>query len=138
MPLAWFRPAGSMPWLGLLLGLSLAAHADTPAISNVGPDSKIDTSRIGTVDDLVAAREGAGAVNGQRPATTEDRAERVAQLMTIGAAACPMPTRLHPVSRLFLESYLGGRMATPHFQRYFSLPNSRYIPLAECLVRTFG
>ena len=51
---------------------------------------------------------------------------------------CSFPERLHPVSRLFLEAYLEGRMPTTQFQRFFSLPNSDYIPLAECLVQVFG
>lgn len=49
--------------------------------------------------------------------------------------ACDFPERLHPVSRLFLDAYLEQRMSTEEFQRFFSLPNSDYIQLAECLVR---
>ena len=45
------------------------------------------------------------------------------------------PERLHPVSRIFLDAYLDQRMSAEAFQRFFSLPNSDYIQLAECLVR---
>ena len=51
---------------------------------------------------------------------------------------CSFPERLHPVSQLFLDAFLEGRMTAAEFRRFFSLPNSDYIPLAECLVRLFG
>ncbi len=47
---------------------------------------------------------------------------------------CNFPDRLHPVSRLFLEAFLEGRMTTQQFLRFFSLPNSDYIPIAKCFV----
>jgi hypothetical protein len=47
---------------------------------------------------------------------------------------CNFPDRLHPASRLFLEAFLEGRMTTQEFLRFFSLPNSDYIPLAKCFV----
>ncbi len=49
-------------------------------------------------------------------------------------ALCSFPARLHPASRLFLDSYIAGRIATREFLRVFSLPNSDYIPLARCFV----
>lgn len=56
----------------------------------------------------------------------------------VAALTCDFPERLHPVSRLFLDAFLEGRMSASDFQRFFSLPNSDYIPLAECLVRLFS
>jgi hypothetical protein len=47
---------------------------------------------------------------------------------------CTVPERLHPASEHFLWLYLRGDMSEQHFQRLFSLPNSDYIPLAECLI----
>lgn len=47
---------------------------------------------------------------------------------------CSFPARLHPASQLFLDSYIAGRIATHEFLRFFSLPNSDYIPLARCFV----
>lgn len=47
---------------------------------------------------------------------------------------CQFPVRLHPVSQLFLDYYIAGKMTTPAFLRFFSLPNSDYIPLAQCFV----
>jgi hypothetical protein len=47
---------------------------------------------------------------------------------------CQFPVRLHPVSQLFLDYYVAGKMTTPEFLRFFSLPNSDYIPLAQCFV----
>lgn len=47
---------------------------------------------------------------------------------------CQFPVRLHPVSQLFLDYYIAGKMTTPEFLRFFSLPNSDYIPLAQCFV----
>ncbi len=52
----------------------------------------------------------------------------------IAHVACNFPDRLHPVSQLFLDAFIQGRMTTPEFLRFFSLPNSDYIPLARCLV----
>lgn len=56
----------------------------------------------------------------------------------IAQLACEFPERLHPVSRLFLDAFLEQRMPATEFQRFFSLPNSDYIQLAECLVRLFS
>lgn len=53
----------------------------------------------------------------------------------IAHLVCDFPARLHPASRIFLDAFLDGRMTAAEFQRFFSLPNSDYIPLAECLVR---
>lgn len=47
---------------------------------------------------------------------------------------CQFPVRLHPVSQLFLDYFVAGKMTTPEFLRFFSLPNSDYIPLAQCFV----
>lgn len=52
----------------------------------------------------------------------------------IAMTVCEFPSRLHPVSRLFLDYYVAGDMSTPEFLRFFSLPNSDYIPLAQCFV----
>ena len=47
--------------------------------------------------------------------------------------AC-LPERLHPVSRAFLEYWLTGIMPTREFLRWFHMPNSDYLPVAQCLV----
>ena len=47
---------------------------------------------------------------------------------------CEFPVRLHPVSQMLLDSYVAGHISTPEFLRFFSLPNSDYIPLAQCFV----
>lgn len=47
---------------------------------------------------------------------------------------CRFPDRLHPVSQNIVDYYLTGVLTTPEFLRFFSLPNSDYIPLARCLV----
>ncbi len=52
----------------------------------------------------------------------------------IAQFVCNFPDRLHPVSRLFLDAFLEGRMTTQQFLRFFSLPNSDYIPIAKCFV----
>ena len=57
----------------------------------------------------------------------------------LAMVACQFPERLHPVSQLFLDLFLRGRLTTgrlttPEFLRFFSLPNSDYLPLAECFI----
>lgn len=47
---------------------------------------------------------------------------------------CEFPLRLHPVSQSLLESFIAGLISTPEFLRFFSLPNSDYIPLAQCFI----
>lgn len=47
---------------------------------------------------------------------------------------CVWPDRLHPASEHFLNLYLFGHMPEGEFLRFFSLPNSTYIPLGRCLV----
>ena len=52
----------------------------------------------------------------------------VAQLL------CDFPAGLHPVSQMFLDAYIVGMIITADFLRFFSLPNSDYIPLGQCFV----
>jgi hypothetical protein len=54
--------------------------------------------------------------------------------LTARLRAC-LPVRLHPVSRQFLQQWLAGEIGTRTFRRFFHMPNSAYLPVAECLVR---
>jgi hypothetical protein len=47
--------------------------------------------------------------------------------------AC-LPDRIHPVSQLFLDQWLDGRMATAEFMRWFHMPNSDYLSVTECIL----
>ena len=47
--------------------------------------------------------------------------------------AC-LPDRLHPVSHTFLGYWLEGIMSTPEFLRWFHMPNSDYLEVAQCLL----
>jgi hypothetical protein len=47
---------------------------------------------------------------------------------------CDFPARLHPVSQMFLDAYIGGKLTTAEFLRFFSLPNSDYVPLGQCFI----
>lgn len=49
---------------------------------------------------------------------------------------CHIVTPLHPVSQDFLDAFVRGDMSAYLFQWFFSLPNSDYIPLAECILHT--
>jgi len=51
--------------------------------------------------------------------------------------AC-LPARLHPVSRMFLEAFLAGRITQQDFLWAFHLPNSDYLPVAQCIVKTLS
>jgi hypothetical protein len=51
--------------------------------------------------------------------------------------AC-LPERLHPVSRMFLEAFLAGRISQQDFLWAFHLPNSDYLPVAACIVKTLS
>ncbi len=48
--------------------------------------------------------------------------------------AC-LPERLHPVSLMFLEQWLSGALPTHEFLRWFHMPNSTYLPVAQCLLK---
>lgn len=48
--------------------------------------------------------------------------------------ACQFPERLHPVSQMLLDYFIAGEISTPEFLRFFSLPNSDYIPIAQCFI----
>lgn len=50
----------------------------------------------------------------------------------IAQSLCEFPDRLHPVSEMILDYYIAGMLTTHDFQRFFSLPNSDYIPIAKC------
>lgn len=47
--------------------------------------------------------------------------------------AC-LPDRLHPVSQMFLERWLSGDLTTAEFLRWFHMPNSSYLSVAECVL----
>jgi len=47
--------------------------------------------------------------------------------------AC-LPSRLHPISQMFLETWLDGGMSTAEFLRWFHMPNSAYLPVAQCIL----
>ena len=51
--------------------------------------------------------------------------------------AC-LPARLHPVSRMFLEAFLRGNITQQEFLWAFHLPNSDYLPVAECIVKALS
>ena len=53
--------------------------------------------------------------------------------MTLEILMC-LPERLHPVSRMFLENWLAGEMSTPEFLRWFHMPNSDYLSVAQCIL----
>ncbi len=53
--------------------------------------------------------------------------------MTPRILAC-LPEKLHPVSRMFLDTWLSGDMSTAEFLRWFHMPNSDYLPIAQCLL----
>ena len=52
----------------------------------------------------------------------------------VAMVVCGFPDVLHPVSQDLLDGYLGGQLSAPQFLRAFSLPNSDYVPLGQCLV----
>lgn len=45
-----------------------------------------------------------------------------------------LPERLHPVSKMFLEAWLNGEMSTAQFLRWFHMPNSDYLDVAQCIL----
>ena len=49
-----------------------------------------------------------------------------------------LPDRLHPVSRMFLEQWLAGEMSTAEFLRWFHMPNSDYLSVAQCILATIA
>lgn len=71
----------------------------------------------------------------QPGSAVQELTQRSAEL---AQAACDFPPRLHPVSQMLLDYYLGGQLSAQEFLRFFSLPNSDYIPLARCVVDALG
>jgi hypothetical protein len=57
--------------------------------------------------------------------------------MTPELLAC-LPARLHPVSRMILEGFLEGKLTQETFLWGFHLPNSDYLPVAQCILRALG
>lgn len=54
--------------------------------------------------------------------------------MDPGILAC-LPPHLHPVSAQVLFLFLDGNLTLAEFRRLFSLPNSDYIPVTNCILR---
>jgi hypothetical protein len=46
-----------------------------------------------------------------------------------------LPPFLHPVSRHILELFLNGSLPQEEFLRLFSLPNSDYLLVSQCILR---
>ena len=46
-----------------------------------------------------------------------------------------LPPRLHSFSRLVLDTYLDGRIATADFRRWFHMPNSDYLMIGDCIAQ---
>lgn len=84
---------------------------------------KVESVQLDTQPQLVAAAGNVAITASLLVANNED-----------AQTSCSFPARLHPASQLFLDSYIAGRLATHEFLRVFSLPNSDYIPLAQCFV----
>ncbi len=49
------------------------------------------------------------------------------------AITCDIPAKLHPMSAHALEIFLANDLSWQAFARYFTLPNSAYIPVMECI-----
>ncbi len=49
-------------------------------------------------------------------------------------SACELPERLHPLSANTLEAFLANNMAVEEFARFFSLADSGYIALTNCIL----
>ncbi len=56
-------------------------------------------------------------------------------MLLLEQGACVFPDRLHPVSAKILEYFMQEEIPAAVFLRFFSLPNSDYIPLAACIVK---
>jgi len=68
---------------------------------------------------------------GQMPRRSQFRLHLA--LMPQSLLVC-LPDRLHPVSQMFLEHWLAGHMTTAEFLRWFHMPNSSYLPVAQCIL----
>ena len=47
---------------------------------------------------------------------------------------CSLPETLHPLSASALDQLLAHQVAWVEFVRYFTLPNSDYLALADCIL----
>lgn len=54
--------------------------------------------------------------------------------MAPAVLAC-LPTKLHPVSMQILDLFLDGRLPLEEFRRLFSLPNSDYLAVTDCVLK---
>jgi len=52
--------------------------------------------------------------------------------------ACDVPPDLHPLSEWLLTGYLWGWVPEHVFAFQFHFPNSAYIGIAECIVRSWA
>lgn len=53
--------------------------------------------------------------------------------MPTGILAC-LPSHLHPVSAQILTLFLDGSLPIGEFRRLFSLPDSDYLPVTDCIL----
>ena len=49
-----------------------------------------------------------------------------------------LPDQLHPMSAQYLRYYLDGIWTTEQFLRWFHMPNSSYLPVAQCVLHRLG
>ena len=48
--------------------------------------------------------------------------------------SCDLPLDLHPVASNSLDAFLEGRLPIEEFARYFSIANSAYISVTDCIL----
>ena len=53
--------------------------------------------------------------------------------MPPGVLAC-LPPHLHPISAKILDLFLSGILPLGEFRRMFSLPNSDYLQVTDCIL----
>jgi hypothetical protein len=70
--------------------------------------------------------------------TSRDLPTDVLVMMFPPPAQGCLPPVLHPVSAHILELFVQGWLPVEEFMRLFSLPNSDYIPITECILRSMA
>jgi hypothetical protein len=124
-PLHWAAESGYRDIAGVLLerGAStntLDSHRLTPA----------DRAREEGQKDLFALLDTA---NGSRKSGMLDLSQPSGNHTM--DEECVFPKRMQSTSRMVLAAYIDDQMSTAEFLRLFSLTNSRYLALGNCLVR---
>ena len=124
-PLHWAAESGHRG-----IAIMLLEHGASTSIFDSHQLTPVDRAMVEGQKDLAVLL---GTANESKKLTMPDFSQALGNHTMDGE--CVFPKRMQCNSRMVLAAYINDQMSTTKFLRQFSLTNSRYLSLGNCLVR---